>query len=691
MKKYLAISNPRRDRFLPIVKKVHKEVEAFLIKQIPYNAISIKVKVSEIFFKEAQNADDFNSVVGSCEKYSNNNLYAFMTDLIAISRAKMIIEELGLFVDNYARFFTDEYKENFPYTAALIKKRKFQELINDLNTIDECIFEVSDHIDDMLEMPSIRAAVSKMPSTMMTFEEFHTLKVEIASIEAKLNLSSLSKGGLKEVNWESIKDKEFKSPITAKKPPYPNVLPSGSTFVEGKNFKWVDIGHSSSVYNFSKTNNDNRLNAPYECFYVRHCGRDYGNTLLSLRIKMGDGWYPIAMATLKYRTGAYNDFQITQLKTYANNNHWNINAQGVNWLSARGVNIVRDKMGVSPEDDLYQMIKALILSPKVAAIFDDHDVNLTIFKDDDEVIEKLKSEFHQYFMYQNSPSLIIGKVLEVLEEGDKSFVNLSSIPKLKDYIEKIAFTHFLGLLKQKFPEFTGNVSMNTINKNVVYNIEIKKFADLYEAEDFYWNRFPELKQDRVAGSGERDRYSPGQYQPYVERFIYLAPPEKISIRAYFNYNQISLPHVEDVMGESIETFKKRWSSYFANRKNPDCKKAGMSKKERDEYNEKNKSNVKKGVTNITSLEKLKRWGSWATRFYGRKDKPALVKKGNLTPLSCTSLAWGRNTPLNWREAGKIYQDGLKALKIYKELKDFKRPFSKKEIEYLNKTFLDFTK
>lgn len=132
------------------------------------------------------------------------------------------------------------------------------------------------------------------------------------------------------------------------------------------------------------------------------------------------------------------------------------------------------------------------------------------------------------------------------------------------------------------------------------------------------------------------------------------------------------------------------------KKNPTCKSAGMTSAKRKAYNEKHGSNVKKGVTDITSMEKLRRWGAWATRFYGRKDKPALVKEEYFTPLSCSAIAWGNNPPANWREAGKIYRRGKEALDTYKTLKDKygyspKQKFTTKERNFLNRAFLDFVK
>lgn len=135
---------------------------------------------------------------------------------------------------------------------------------------------------------------------------------------------------------------------------------------------------------------------------------------------------------------------------------------------------------------------------------------------------------------------------------------------------------------------------------------------------------------------------------------------------------------------------------FFVQRNPACKSAGMTPAKRKEYNKKHGSHVKKGVTNIASMDKLRRWGAWATRFYGRKVKAPLVKGKHYTPLSCSAIAWGNNPPANWREAEKIYRRGKEALDTYKTLKDKygyspKQRFTTKERNFLNRAFLDFVK
>lgn len=130
------------------------------------------------------------------------------------------------------------------------------------------------------------------------------------------------------------------------------------------------------------------------------------------------------------------------------------------------------------------------------------------------------------------------------------------------------------------------------------------------------------------------------------------------------------------------------------RSNPACKKAGMSKEERSRYNKEHHAKVRRGVTSFEHLEDLRRWGSWARRFYGKRKKSALIEGDFYTPLACSALAWGRNPPNDWLQAGKIAKDGAHALEIYSVLKESLSPrhkFSTKMRSWLNKTFLDFTK
>lgn len=84
-------------------------------------------------------------------------------------------------------------------------------------------------------------------------------------------------------------------------------------------------------------------------------------------------------------------------------------------------------------------------------------------------------------------------------------------------------------------------------------------------------------------------------------------------------------------------------------------KGGLSDKGRKFYG------VKAGVKNYEKANKSdkKRWISWASRFYGRKNMPPLKKNGEPTRFALTANAWGEKTPSTVEEARSIYKKALK--------------------------------
>ncbi len=96
---------------------------------------------------------------------------------------------------------------------------------------------------------------------------------------------------------------------------------------------------------------------------------------------------------------------------------------------------------------------------------------------------------------------------------------------------------------------------------------------------------------------------------------------------------------------------------------------GLSPSERKKMNKKTGSNLKDGVrgnwNDISDSEK-KRWISWASRHYCRKELPDMKKNGKLTPMAKQARRWGEPAPENKESARKICR---KAKKRSKQLDD----------------------
>lgn len=81
-----------------------------------------------------------------------------------------------------------------------------------------------------------------------------------------------------------------------------------------------------------------------------------------------------------------------------------------------------------------------------------------------------------------------------------------------------------------------------------------------------------------------------------------------------------------------------------------------------------KPGVKKPVSKM-SPEEMRRKGSWASRFYGRKELPPLIdKNGKPTRFALMAAAWGEPVPKTVAEARKIAGKGRKLLTHYGRLK-----------------------
>lgn len=136
------------------------------------------------------------------------------------------------------------------------------------------------------------------------------------------------------------------------------------------------------------------------------------------------------------------------------------------------------------------------------------------------------------------------------------------------------------------------------------------------------------------------------------------------------------PEVEAVYAKEIAEYEAEFTKRLLKR-NP-----GMSARARAAYNKEHGTNLKPGVKKFRSYQDLKRWGSWAARFYGRRDTPPLVKNGKPTKLALTAIAWGLKAPTTWREAKKYASMGREILAIYRDVKD--EPLDRALLSRLNK-------
>lgn len=92
---------------------------------------------------------------------------------------------------------------------------------------------------------------------------------------------------------------------------------------------------------------------------------------------------------------------------------------------------------------------------------------------------------------------------------------------------------------------------------------------------------------------------------------------------------------------------------------------GLTEAGRREFKRRDGSNLKPGVKKKVSemtVTEMKRKGSWARRFYGRKNLPALTdKSGKPTRFALTARAWGEPVPRNVSSARKIAEKGERLL------------------------------
>lgn len=100
---------------------------------------------------------------------------------------------------------------------------------------------------------------------------------------------------------------------------------------------------------------------------------------------------------------------------------------------------------------------------------------------------------------------------------------------------------------------------------------------------------------------------------------------------------------------------------------------GLTAEGRAAFRRKQGSNLKPGVRKPDSKlspEEMRRKGSWAVRFYGRKQLPPLVDAdGSPTRYALTAHAWGEPVPKTVTAARRIAAKGRRLLEKYHRLSE----------------------
>ncbi|WP_245309712.1 DUF6321 domain-containing protein [Bradyrhizobium jicamae] len=105
------------------------------------------------------------------------------------------------------------------------------------------------------------------------------------------------------------------------------------------------------------------------------------------------------------------------------------------------------------------------------------------------------------------------------------------------------------------------------------------------------------------------------------------------------------------------------------RKDP---KGGLTATGRSAFARRDGSHLKPGVTKPLSEmtpQDMRRKGSWAVRFYGRKELPPLVdERGRPTRHALSAHAWGEPVPKTVAAARRIAAKGERLLQRYRRIK-----------------------
>jgi hypothetical protein len=101
-------------------------------------------------------------------------------------------------------------------------------------------------------------------------------------------------------------------------------------------------------------------------------------------------------------------------------------------------------------------------------------------------------------------------------------------------------------------------------------------------------------------------------------------------------------------------------------------KGGLTAAGRKAFARKNGAHLKPGVTKKSSEmtpQEMRRKGSWAVRFYGRKQLPPLVDgRGRPTRHALSAHAWGEPVPRTVTAARRIAAKGERLLQRYQRIK-----------------------
>lgn len=126
-----------------------------------------------------------------------------------------------------------------------------------------------------------------------------------------------------------------------------------------------------------------------------------------------------------------------------------------------------------------------------------------------------------------------------------------------------------------------------------------------------------------------------------------------------------------VKKKSAKKSKKKASSASARKAEKDPK-GGLTAAGRRAFAKKDGSHLKPGVMKSDadmSPSDMKRKGSWAVRFYGRKELPPLIdKNGEPTRHALSAHAWGEPVPKTVAAARRIAAKGERLLEKYHKLK-----------------------
>jgi hypothetical protein len=100
---------------------------------------------------------------------------------------------------------------------------------------------------------------------------------------------------------------------------------------------------------------------------------------------------------------------------------------------------------------------------------------------------------------------------------------------------------------------------------------------------------------------------------------------------------------------------------------------GLTAAGRRAFAERDGARLKPGVKTkgaAMTAQDMQRKGSWAVRFYGRKQLPALVDAhGEPTRFALSAHAWGEPVPRTEAAARRIAAKGRKLLERYRAAKD----------------------